>query len=149
MNIEIGKRYIVSALHKKTLEEQEHYCKDMDEMIVTTLWRNGEFWIKVKDSDEQEYLQSYVGEEGVENFRVDQEPFLPHYFDEWEMDGTFDGCSEDFNGDVPDNLFEELDKAWDDGLCRSEYLEEIGFDHTDTNYFICGAVDVEETDIER
>ena len=67
------------------VEEQEHYCKDMDEMIVNTLWRNGEFWIQVCNSEEQEYLQSYVGEQGVENYRLDQEPFLPHFFQEWEI----------------------------------------------------------------
>ena len=134
--IEIGKEYIVENAIKKTVSEVETYEKGYDTLQVTTLWRGGEFTVTPQDEDEVEMLR--VFEDGVEG-----ETLCMSDFQEMEMSGTFDGCSEDFTGDVPDGFEEQLDEAWEnDDMCRHEYLESQGWDQTDTEYFIYGQIEI-------
>ena len=61
------------------------------------------------------------------------------------MSGTFDGCSEDYSGDVPENFDELLEEAWDkDDMCRHEYLEENGWAQTNTEYYIYGQIEISQ-----
>ena len=138
IEIEIGKEYLVEHAIKKSVTEVETYEKEYDTLQITTLWRGGEFVVTPQTEEEVDLLEQF--QDGVEG-----ETLCMNDFEEMEMSGTFDGCSEDFSGDVPENFDEELDKAWDeDDLSRHEYLEENGWDHTDTEYFIYGQIEVSE-----
>ena len=138
IEIEIGKEYLVEHAIKKSVTEVETYEKEYDTLQITTLWRGGEFVVTPQTDEEVDLLEQF--QDGVEG-----ETLCMNDFEEMEMSGTFDGCSEDFSGDVPENFDEELDKAWDeDDLSRHEYLEENGWDHTDTEYFIYGQIEVSE-----
>lgn len=138
IEIEIGKEYLVEHAIKKSVTEVETYEKEYDTLQITTLWRGGEFVVTPQTEEEVDLLEQF--RDGVEG-----ETLCMNDFEEMEMSGTFDGCSEDFSGDVPENFDEELEKAWDeDDLSRHEYLEENGWDHTDTEYFIYGQIEVSE-----
>lgn len=138
IEIEIGKEYLVEHAIKKSVTEVETYEKEYDTLQITTLWRGGEFVVTPQTEEEVDLLEQF--QDGVEG-----ETLCMNDFEEMEMSGTFDGCSEDFSGDVPENFDEELEKAWDeDDLSRHEYLEENGWDHTDTEYFIYGQIEVSE-----
>lgn len=138
IEIEIGKEYLVEHAIKKSVTEVETYEKEYDTLQITTLWRGGEFVVTPQTDEEVDLLEQF--QDGVEG-----ETLCMNDFEEMEMSGTFDGCSEDFSGDVPENFDEELEKAWDDDdLSRHEYLEENGWDHTDTEYFIYGQIEVSE-----
>ena len=138
IEIEIGKEYLVEHAIKKSVTEVETYEKEYDTLQITTLWRGGEFVVTPQTEEEEDLLEQF--QDGVEG-----ESLCMNDFEEMEMSGTFDGCSEDFSGDVPENFDEELEKAWDDDdLSRHEYLEENGWDHTDTEYFIYGQIEVSE-----
>ena len=60
-----------------------------------------------------------------------------------EMDGTFDGCSTDFRGDITEELQEEI---YESDLSVHEFLEELDYEHTDTEYYINGPIDVREVE---
>ena len=138
IEIEIGKEYLVEHAIKKSVTEVETYEKEYDTLQITTLWRGGEFVVTPQTDEEVDLLEQF--RDGVEG-----ETLCMNDFEEMEMSGTFDGCSEDFSGDVPENFDEELEKAWDeDDLSRHEYLEENGWDQTDTEYFIYGQIEVSE-----
>lgn len=136
--IQIGKEYIVENAIKKSVTEVETYEKGYDTLHVETLWRGGEFSVTPQDEEEVEILRAF--EDGVEG-----QTLCLSDFQEMEMCGTFDGCSEDFTGDVPENFEELLEDAWaQDELSRHEYLEENGWDQTDTEYFIYGQIEIAE-----
>ena len=137
--IEIGKHYIIEARFKKRVTEVEFYEKNDDTILYDTLWRNGEFRIEPATTGECEYIQKFIDldEDSFEEFDLNT-------FYSMEMDGTFDGCSTDFRGDITEELQEEIDES---DLSVYEYLtEELEYEHTDTEYYINGPIDVEEVE---
>lgn len=129
--IPIGEPVLICAKHKKSLIEVERYENDYNEIIVTTLWRNGEFQITCEGLAEARLLEEYF------NCKEGKEINLYEEFSDVEMHGTFDGISVDFDGDC-----EELEEAQenDEDFYYSTWLEENGYEHVDTEYFIYGPV---------
>ena len=135
--IEIGKHYIIEARFKKRVTEVEFYENNDNTILYDTLWRNGEFRIEPSTQGECDYIQKFIDldEDSFEEFDLNT-------FYSMEMEGTFDGCSTDFRGDITEELQEEID---DSDLSVYEYLtEELEYEHTDTEYYINGPIDVKE-----
>ena len=139
MNIEIDKSYIIEARFKKRVSEVEFYEKDDDTILYDTLWRNGEFCVTPATEGECNYIQKFIDldEDSFDEFDLNT-------FYDMEMSGTFDGISTDFRGDVTEELEDQIYVGTGE-LSVHEYLtEELGYEHTDTEYYINGPIDVTE-----
>ena len=136
--IEIGKQYIVEARFKKRVTEVEFYENNDNTILYDTLWRNGEFRIEPSTQGECDYIQKFIDldEDSFEEFDLNT-------FYSMEMDGTFDGCSTDFRGDITEELQEEI---YESDLSVHEFLEELDYEHTDTEDYINGPIDVREVE---
>ena len=136
--IEIGKQYIVEARFKKRVTEVEFYENNDNTILYDTLWRNGEFRIEPSTQGECDYIQKFIDldEDSFEEFDLNT-------FYSMEMEGTFDGCSTDFRGDITEELQDEI---YDSDLSVHDYLEELDYEHTDTEYYINGPIDVREVE---
>lgn len=137
--IEIDKSYIIEARFKKRVSEVEFYEKDNDTILYDTLWRNGEFRVTPATEGECNYIQKFIDldEDSFDEFDLNT-------FYDMEMDGTFDGISTDFRGDVTEELEDQIYVGTGE-LSVHEYLtEELGYEHTDTEYYINGPIDVRE-----
>ena len=136
--IEIGKQYIVEARFKKRVTEVEFYENNDNTILYDTLWRNGEFRIEPSTQGECDYIQKFIDldEDSFEEFDLNT-------FYSMEMEGTFDGCSTDFRGDITEELQEEI---YESDLSVHEFLEELDYEHTDTEYYINGPIDVREVE---
>ena len=137
MNIEIDKSYIIEARFKKRVSEVEFYEKDDDTILYDTLWRNGEFKVTPATEGECNYIQKFIDldENSFDEFDLNT-------FYDMEMYGTFDGISADFRGDMTMDLEDEVLSS---ELSVHEYLtEELDYEHTDTEYYINGPIDVRE-----
>lgn len=129
--IPIDEPVIICAKNKKSVVEVERYEKDYNEIIVRTLWRNAEFKITCEGLGEARLLEEYFNcKEGTE---ID----LYGEFSDVEMQGTFDGIGVDFDGDT--ELLEEAQEN-DEDFYYSTWLEDNGYEHVDTEYFIYGPV---------
>ena len=139
MKIEIGKHYIIEASFKKRVTEVEFYKKNDDTILFDTLWRNGEFRIEPTSQGECDYIQKFIDldEDSYDEFDL-------NVFISMEMEGTFDGCSTDFRGDITKDLQDEI---YESDLSVHEYLtEELKYEHTDTEYYINSSIDVREVE---
>ena len=137
MNIEIDKSYIIESRFKKRVSEVEFYEKDDDTILYDTLWRNGEFKVTPATEGECNYIQKFIDldENSFDEFDLNT-------FYDMEMYGTFDGISADFRGDMTMDLEDEVLSS---ELSVHEYLtEELDYEHTDTEYYINGPIDVRE-----
>jgi len=137
--IEIDKHYIIESRFKKRVTEVEFYEKNDDTILYDTLWRNGEFRVVPATQGECDYIQKFIDldENSYDEFDLNT-------FYSMEMEGTFDGCSTDFRGDITEDLQEQMDES---DLSVYEYLtEELDYEHTDTEYYINGPIDVEEVE---
>lgn len=137
--IEIDKSYIIEARFKKRVSEVEFYEKDNDTILYDTLWRNGEFRVIPATEGECNYIQKFIDldEDSFDEFDLNT-------FYDMEMSGTFDGISTDFRGDVTEELEDQIYVGTGE-LSVHEYLtEELGYEHTDTEYYINGPIDVRE-----
>jgi len=137
--IEIDKHYIIESRFKKRVTEVEFYEKNDDTILYDTLWRNGEFRVVPATQGECDYIQKFIDldENSYDEFDLNT-------FYSMEMEGTFDGCSTDFRGDITEDLQEQIDES---DLSVYEYLtEELDYEHTDTEYYINGPIDVEEVE---
>jgi hypothetical protein len=142
MKIKLGKHYIIEASSKKRVTEVEFYEKDDKTILFDTLWRNGEFRIEPTSQGECDYIQKFIDldEDSYEEFDL-------NVFVSMEMEGTFDGCSTDFRGDITKDFKDEI---YESDLSVHEYLtEELKYEHTDTEYYINGPIDVREVEKRR
>ena len=139
MNIEIGKHYIIEASFKKRVTEVEFYKKNDETILFDTLWRNGEFRIEPTLQGECDYIQKFIDLDKDSHDEFDLNVFVS-----MEMEGTFDGCSTYFRGNVTKDL---QDQIYESDLSVHEYLtEELKYEHTDTEYYINGPIDVREVE---
>lgn len=130
--IPLNEAVLVCAKNKKSLVEVERYEDgNYNEITVTTLWRNGEFLITCDNLKDARQLEEYF------NCKDDTEINLYEEFSDVEMQGTFDGISVDFGGDC--ELLEEAQEN-DDDFYYSTWLEDNGYEHVDTEYYIYGPV---------
>jgi len=133
--VKIGEKYIVEARFKKRVSQVEFFeDSDGKEILYDTVWRNGEFLIEPKSEHEVKYIQKFIDlpESSFEEFDLNS-------FEEAEMRGTFDACSDDFRGDITNEIRDSID---DSGQTVYEYLTENDWDHNDTEYYITGSIDV-------
>lgn len=133
--IPLDEQVLICAKHKKSLVEREIYEKDGDELFVDTLWRNGEFAITCHALSEARLLEDHF-----KTTDHNMELCLNDHFDEWEMHGTFDGCSMDFYGDGSEEI-EQAQEEGDDDWYYHTWLEENGWEQVDTKYYIYGGVE--------
>ena len=139
MNIEIGKHYIIEASFKKRVTEVEFYKKNDETILFDTLWRNGEFRIEPTLQGECDYIQKFIDLDKDSHDEFDLNVFVS-----MEMEGTFDGCSTHFRGNITKDL---QDQIYESDLSVHEYLtEELKYEHTDTEYYINGPIDVREVE---
>tara|TARA_B100000674_G_C37030894_1_gene554203 strand:- start:18 stop:449 length:432 start_codon:yes stop_codon:yes gene_type:complete len=139
MNIEIGKHYIIEASFKKRVTEVEFYKKNDETILFDTLWRNGEFRIEPTLQGECDYIQKFIDLDKDSHDEFDLNVFVS-----MEMEGTFDGCSTYFRGNITKDL---QDQIYESDLSVHEYLtEELKYEHTDTEYYINGPIDVREVE---
>lgn len=139
IQIEVDKSYIIEARFKKRVSEVEFYEKDDNTILYDTLWRNGEFRVTPATEGECNYIQKFIDldENSFDEFDLNT-------FYDMEMYGTFDGISADFRGDVTEELEDQIYVGTGE-LSVHEYLtEELGYEHTDTEYYINGPIDVSE-----
>ena len=139
--IEIDKHYVIEARFKKRVSEVEFYEKDDDTILYDTLWRNGEFRVTPATQGECDYIQKFINldEDSFDEFDLNT-------FYDMEMDGTFDGISTDFRGDITEELEDQIYVGTGE-LSVHEYLtEELDYEHTDTEYYINGPIDVREVE---
>lgn len=130
--IPLDEPVVICAKNKKSVVEVEYWQKidGDDEICITTLWRNGEFSITCRTLHEARYLENLFNTK-------EQDKTELGFFEDWEMLGTFDGISTDFDGDC--ELLIEAEENEPD-FYYPQWLEENGWDHIDTQYYIYGAV---------
>ena len=61
-----------------------------------------------------------------------------------EMLGTFDGISTDFRGDMTEELEDQIYVGTGEMSVHEYLTEELGYEQTDTEYYINGPIDVRE-----
>ena len=125
---------------KKTSRRFSTYINENDETILfDTLWRNGEFRIEPTLQGECDYIQKFIDLDKDSHDEFDLNVFVS-----MEMEGTFDGCSTYFRGNITKDL---QDQIYESDLSVHEYLtEELKYEHTDTEYYINGPIDVREVE---
>lgn len=136
--IPLNERVVVRAKNKKSVYEIERYWKDDDEILVSTLWRNGEFAITCRSLKEARFLEKMF------NTKKNTEVCLT-IFEECEILMTYDGISTEFLGDC-DDLAESMEDSVDDDMSYWQWLEDNGWEHIDTEYFIYGGVEYVQAD---
>jgi len=129
--------YRVSNKYKKSVEEVETVSDTKGRSVsIATLWRSGDFYITpVNEEEEIELLAEDLDDAYV---------FEVTGYIEWELDSTWDGCSEDytfygFTEEEEEALRERIDEeGWYDVLCVDG-----DFDTEDLKIFIHNGVIVE------
>ena len=136
------KRYKITPQMKKSVVECEYFNHSElpGSIEVAVCWRGGEYYVNIDNEDDQE-LMDYHLEHLDEMFEVTS-------FSDWELDHTFDGCSEDlyYHGT---HLTEEdqedfTERYWDHEDGGFSYLEENGWHPNDMEIFIHNGVIIEE-----
>ena len=96
------KYYIITPKTKKSLFELQHYVReDGARIVVETTWRGGEFKLTVPETEAEikELLGDSYDEDDVEYYSwlpEDDDDYVELDDYQYEMLGTFDGCSEDY-----------------------------------------------------
>jgi len=140
MEIKIGKTYAVSPAYKKCFVESETFthCDDQkQQIIISTLWRNGTVNVTPQDKDEVDALEAAM-------YAEDDDEFEPYDFEEHEFQSTWDGISVDidFVGEFSDNEKEALQEGYDEDSFF--FLEEEGYDSEESNVVMHGELEIEE-----
>ena len=98
-----------------------------------------EFRIEPTLQGECDYIQKFIDLDKDSHDEFDLNVFVS-----MEMEGTFDGCSTYFRGNITKDL---QDQIYESDLSVHEYLtEELKYEHTDTEYYINGPIDVREVE---
>ena len=138
--IEVGKSYKITPQFKKSVIEIEIY-KDADgrELRRETVWRTGEYIVHLESEAEVMHL---TGSLNSHDWRCSD-------YENWELDHTWDGCSEDWRGDAFDDLETEWNELAEDE--RDEWFDfrtwiedEKGFDCDDLEVVIENGIEIEE-----
>lgn len=150
------KYYIITPKTKKSLFELQHYVReDGARIVVETTWRGGEFKLTVPETETEikELLGDSYDEDDVEYYSwlpEDDDDYVELDDYQYEMLGTFDGCSEDYatynmDDDEAETLVEILEEEgsnvfWDE----VEMFE--GFESDACYYIITGGFVLIECD---
>lgn len=139
------KTYRICNKYKKSVEEVEFWRNSgtKQTLAVNVLWRYGEYLITPEDEEEEAELLRYANltDEELE----DDNTFEVTAFGNWELDHTWDGCSEDvyLHWDHSDEEYDAfMEEYWED---RYSYLEEtLGFYSEDGEIFIYNGIEILE-----
>jgi len=131
--IEVGKTYVVSPFLKKSLTAHESF-KDADgrEVIVTKLYRNGEFIITIHTEEEADALDENITEradpDSLEQWHTDD-------FSDWTLTGAYDGQGIHFEYDGT-----KYDGS--KGVDYYEFLHDRGFKDAGEEWMCLGGLEV-------
>tara|TARA_X000001036_G_scaffold431529_2_gene465980 strand:+ start:2031 stop:2468 length:438 start_codon:yes stop_codon:yes gene_type:complete len=136
------RRFRVEPMYKKSVVESEFFTHSEEKgaIEVTVVWRGGEYFIDIEDDNINELTEIDLAMKNPE------EAFEVSSFENWELDSTWDGCSEDiyFHGtELDEETFEEAysETGW-------EYLvDEQGWQPDDCEVWIQNGVKITEEEI--
>ena len=139
------KRYRVEPRFKKSIIECEFFKHPTEKgtVEVDVCWRGGEYFVDIdqENEDEVEMMQDAI-DHPDETFEVTS-------FENWELDNTFDGCSEDmyYHGvDFDEDEFTE--EYYESDMGSWEFLvEERGWESFDCEIYIHNGVKIEEVEV--
>ena len=138
------RRFKVEPMYKKSVVESEFFTHSAHNgsIEVTVVWRGGEYYINIEE-DSTDELEAI--EEAMKN---PEESFEVSSFIGWELDNTWDGCSEDiyFHGtELDEEAFQEA--YYEDGW---EYLvDQQGWQPSDCEVWIQNGVIITEEKIDE
>lgn len=126
-------KYKISPQYKKSITEVETWKNDAGETLKhITQWRWGTWY-----SDEKPDLSEYDPEVGTDPYSL---------CEELELDSLDDGDSDwEFPDSWIDEKIEKFLEMWDEEW--HEAPEQFGFFEEDTEFWISGPIDVEESDV--
>ena len=135
------KTYIVKPIYKKSSFSNEYWTNMINNkpvtVVVTVQWRWSEFSINLNDEEKEK----------VEN---SDELLLSDY--DYDFIETDDGCDRfieiqdenDYSGEEIKMIYESMYEDIDEEYFDETYMEENGWDLSDTTYEITGGVELEE-----
>lgn len=136
MKFEVGKKYTICNLYKKSLEESELWKKGPKTVGQNTLWRAGSFDITPQNQDECDYLDEAWAD------GTDGELFV-NDFEDWEMIDAWDGISEEFDDeDLEDEYLEQLENE-EDWPTRYDFMTERGYEEKGCEFTFYAGIMVE------
>ena len=139
MKIKIEKEYMISPKYKKCFVQKEVYeNNDGDKVIIESLWRNGQYIVKVNCEEEKELLESYMTEIGGD--------MEPDEFEENEFVSSYDECGRDIRIYSPDSEQDpnEIIESVEEG--GYEWLEENGYEPITMENYLGLPLEVNEVD---
>jgi hypothetical protein len=139
MKIEIGKEYMISPKYKKSFVQNEVYENNNgDKVIIESVFRNGQYIVKVNSKAEKKLLEEYMNE--VES------DMGPDEFEENEFVSCHDECWRDIyihSSNVEQDENEIIDSVKEEGY---EWLEENGYEAITMEHYLGLPLEVEEVD---
>ena len=138
------KTYIVKPKYKKSTSSNEYWTNVINNksvtVIVTILWRWGEFSINLTDKEKIDVEES-------------EHLLLSDY--DYDFIETDDGCDryidiqneKDFTAREIKMIYESMYEDIDEEYFDETYMEENGWDLSDTTYEITGGVELTEENI--
>ena len=139
MKIEIGKEYMISPKYKKCFVQKEVYeNNDGDKVIIESVWRRGQYIVKVNCEEEKELLESYMTEIGGD--------MEPDEFEENEFVSSYDECAQDtyvLLSNLDEDSKEIIESVEEGGY---EWLEENGYEPITMENYLGLPLEVNEVD---
>ena len=138
------KTYIVKPKYKKSTSSNEYWTNTINNksvtVVVTVLWRWSEFSINLTDEDKK---------------KVESSDYLLLSDYDYDFIETDDGCDryidiqneKDFTARDLKMIYESMYEDIDEEYFDETYMEENGWDLSDTTYEITGGVELTEEDI--
>ena len=127
------KKYKVSTLEKKSIQEVETWYKDGQSFTIDQWWRWGHVIISVADDEEFD----------IEAIKRNEDGFNVDAYDVWDRD-LDDGVALAFDTDGDEELEEEVQAMWDDEGYSS--FEQAGWNIEDGSTMFYGPLAVELVD---
>tara|TARA_B100000282_G_scaffold184231_1_gene133889 strand:- start:239 stop:658 length:420 start_codon:yes stop_codon:yes gene_type:complete len=138
------KTYILKPKYKKSTSSNEYWTNTINNksvtVVVTVLWRWSEFSINLTDEDK---------------VRVEESDYLLLSDYDYDFIETDDGCDRYIDIQNEDNytaielkmIYESMYEDIDEEYFDETYMEENGWDLSDTTYEITGGVELTEENI--
>lgn len=127
------KKYKISTLEKKSIQDQETWYKEGRSFTVDQWWRWGYVIITVEDDEEFD----------IEAIKRNEDGFNTDAYEVWDRD-LDDGVALEFYTDGDEELYEEVQAMWDDEGPAS--FEQQGWNIEDGSTTFYGPLEVELVD---
>ena len=146
--MEIGERYLITSVNRKTYFSESIYEKDEIKLKRVQGWNSAEWLITISDDDELEALTAQLKEDASEKLsfwdfeEVEIQAEDDGWYEEWELlQGDFD--LEKHQKDFEEKSENQEDFEHGDFL---EYIEnELVFESNDGDSYFTGQISVEES----